>query len=612
MTYPIELLCPAKNLECGIEAIRHGADAVYIGGPTHGARAAAGNSLSDIAQLCDYAHTFGARVYVTVNTIIYEEELAEVERMVWQLYEVGVDALIVQDMAFMKMHLPPIALHASTQVDTRTPEKAERLERLGFSQIVLARELSIDEIRAVRQKVALPLEGFIHGALCVSYSGKCFVSEHICNRSANRGECSQFCRMAFDLVDAKGDVQVRNKHLLSMKDMSRATSIEEMIDAGISSFKVEGRLKDVAYVKNITAYYRKKIDEVLARRPDLQRLSYGQSQILFEPQVNKSFNRGFTDFFLHGRKADIFSFDTPKAIGAPIGRVRRAMRQSFTTDLSEGIALSAGDGLCFKQSDGTLVGFRVNKVVNGEVFPLSMPPLQRGTELFRNYDIEFDRILKRPTAIRKVAIKATLSETSSGFSLRLEDEGGTEVVQTFEAEKAEARSPQRENIIRQLSKTGDTPFLVTEVNVCVEGERFIPSSLLSEWRRVACEALLAKKLQTYQRDLRQTESAGVDFGGRTFDYSENVANSLSKAFYLEHGAGNIAPAFEIKHEKNAKLMTCRHCIRYALGYCPTYHKRKAPWQEPLRLRLPNGDTFPLHFDCKNCEMNVLAEPVQQP
>lgn len=607
MTHPIELLCPAKNLECGIEAIRHGADAIYIGGPTHGARAAAGNSLNDIQQLCDYAHIFGARVYVTVNTIIYEHELKEVEQMVWQLYEAGVDALIVQDMAFMKMHLPPIALHASTQVDTRTPEKAARLERQGFSQIVLARELSIEEIKAIRQRVSVPLEGFIHGALCVSYSGKCFVSEHICHRSANRGECAQFCRMAFDLVDARGEVQVKNKHLLSMKDMNRSANIEEMIDAGISSFKIEGRLKDVAYVKNITAFYRKKIDAVLARRPDLKRLSYGQSQILFEPQVAKSFNRGFTDFFLHGRKADIFSFDTPKAIGAPIGRVHRVMRQSFTTELDEGLTLSAGDGLCFKQADGTLVGFRVNKVVGGEVFPLSMPPLQRGTELFRNYDIEFDRILKRPTAIRKVAVTATLNETTSGFALTLTEEGGMSITQAFEAEKTEARSPQHENIVRQLSKTGDTPFVVTDVTVHTQGERFIPSSLLGEWRRTACEALLTKKLQNHLRDLRPATSDKVDFAGQTFDYSENVANSLAKAYYLDHGASNVMPAFEVQHERNAKLMTCRHCIRYALGYCPTYHKRKAPWQEPLRLRLPNGDTFPLHFDCKNCEMNVLPE-----
>lgn len=607
MRFPIELLCPAKNLECGIEAIRHGADAVYIGGPTHGARAAAGNSLNDIRELCEYAHLFGAKVYVTVNTIIYEEELQEVEAMVWQLYDIGVDALIIQDMSFFQMNIPPIALHASTQVDTRFPDKARRLEAQGFSQIVLARELGVAEIRAISEAVNVPLEGFIHGALCVSYSGQCYVSEHTCRRSANRGECSQFCRMAFDLVDAKGKVQVKNKHLLSMRDMNRAAYIEEMIDAGISSFKVEGRLKEVAYVKNITAYYRQKIDEVLRRRRDLKRSSYGNSEALFTPEVDKSFNRGFTDFFLHGRKTDVFSFDTPKAIGAIVGKVGRVGRKSFSVQLNEGIELHAGDGLCFKQNDGSLMGFRVNSVTGNEVFPLTMPLVSEGAVLYRNYDIDFDRLLKRPTAVRKLAVKAELKETQSGFSLLLTDETGVSVLEHFEAEHSTARVPQKENIIRQLSKTGDTPFLITEVVVLTHGERFIPSSLLSSWRRTTCEALLARKKATYQRELRQEKADLLDFAGRSFTFTENIANSLAVHYYKSHGAGEVVPAFEIKKEAQAVLMTCRHCIRYALGYCPKYHKKKAPWQEPLELRLPNGDRFPLHFDCKNCEMQVLAE-----
>lgn len=607
MKRPIELLCPAKNLECGLEAIRHGADAVYIGGPTHGARAAAGNSLEDIRTLCDYAHIFGARVYVTVNTIVYEEELQAVENLIAQLYEIGVDALITQDRALLKMNIPPIALHASTQIDTRTAEKAVQLEREGYSQIVLARELSLEEIRAIHEKVNVPLEGFIHGALCVSYSGKCFVSEHCFSRSANRGECSQFCRMSFDLVDAKNDVVVKDKHLLSMKDMNRADSIEEMLDAGISSFKIEGRLKDVAYVKNLTAFYRKEIDKVLARRSgEYVRASYGKSVTGFTPQAEKSFNRGFTDYFLYGRKANIFSFDTPKAIGEPIGTVAHIGKRSVTVKLEEGKRLSAGDGLCFKASDGQLVGFRVNRVEGNEIIPLSIPPLVRGIRLFRNLDHEFDKQLKKATAVRKLEVTALLNETPDGYSLSLTDETGLGVEMDFPCEKQEARTSQSENIKRQLSKTGDTPFSVTEVVVETENERFIPSSLLGEWRRMVCEALLVKRRSVHVREERK-RAEKVDFSGKVFDFSENVSNSLAREYYLEHGASEVQPAFELKHVEHTTLMTCRHCIRYALGYCPTYHKKKAPWQEPLRLRLGTGETFPLVFDCKHCEMQVRSE-----
>lgn len=601
----IELLCPAKNADIGMEAIRHGADAVYIGGPSFGARAAAGNSIEDIQRLCDYAHIFGARVYVTLNVILYDNELAEVEKMVHSLYAAGVDALITQDLALLKMDLPPIALHASTQMDTVSPDKAKFLEQCGYSQIVVGRELSLDQLRNISESVTVPIEAFVHGALCVSYSGRCYVSQHICGRSANRGACSQFCRLKFDLVDADGNV-ISTQHHLSLRDMNRTNSIEQMLDAGVSSFKVEGRLKDVGYVRNISAHYREQIDRVISRRPEFQRSSFGKSRYTFKPQVEKSFNRGFTEFFLQGRLPDIWSKRTPKAIGAPVGNVKRMGRRSFIVESS--VEFANGDGLCFFDNEGKLQGFRVNRAEGRELFPLKMPEgLLPGMELFRNEDRAFEKTMEKSSSERVLTVRLSLRKQDNGaegFTLSAITESGASVSLNFTTELQEARSPQRDNIIRQLSKLGGTPFVAEDVQVDVEGEYFIPASLLNEWRRTLVEHLIRVCRAKHTRDLRRLISENISLKGVPLDYTSNVSNHLAEQFLKEHGAQSVEPAFEVKPLPDATLMTCKHCIRYANGQCPRETKRPPTWKEPLALRMSDGRTFPLTFDCAKCEMSV--------
>ena len=601
----IELLCPAKNADIGIEAIRHGADAVYIGGPSFGARAAAGNSIEDIQRLCDYAHIFGARVYVTLNVILYDNELAEVENMVHSLYAAGVDALITQDLALLKMDLPPIALHASTQMDTVSPDKAKFLEQCGYSQIVVGRELSIDQLRNISESVTVPIEAFVHGALCVSYSGRCYVFQHICGRSANGGACSQFCRLKFDLVDADGNV-ISTQHHLSLRDMNRTNSIEQMLDAGVSSFKVEGRLKDVGYVRNISAHYREQIDRVISRRPEFQRASFGKSRYTFKPQVEKSFNRGFTEFFLQGRLPDIWSKRTPKAIGAPVGHVKRMGRRSFIVESS--VEFANGDGLCFFDNEGKLQGFRVNRAEGCELFPLKMPEgLLPGMELFRNEDRAFEKTMEKSSSERVLSVRLSLRKQDNGaegFTLSAITESGASVSLSFATELQEARSPQRDNIIRQLSKLGGTPFVAEDVQVDFEGEYFIPASLLNEWRRTLVEHLIRACRTKHTRDLRRPISENISLKGVPLDYTSNVSNHLAEQFLKEHGAQSVEPAFEVKPLPDATLMTCKHCIRYANGQCPRETKRPPTWKEPLALRMSDGRTFPLTFDCAKCEMSV--------
>ena len=473
----IELLAPAKDLTCGIEAINHGADAVYIGAPKFGARAAAGNSLEDIRALCDYAHLYNARIYVALNTILREDELPEAEQLIWQLYQAGTDALIVQDMGITRLNLPPIPLHASTQTDNRTPEKVKFLESAGFTQVVLARELSLNEIRCISEQTTVPLEVFVHGALCVSYSGQCYLSAALSGRSANRGECAQYCRLPYSMVDANGTEIVHNKHLLSLKDMNRSDQLEALLDAGVSSLKIEGRLKDVTYVKNITAYYRKKLDAILAHRPEYCRASAGTSTYTFEPVAEKSFNRGFTPFFLHERSKDITAFDTPKSLGEPVGTVKELKGTSFTVaGLKQ---LNNGDGLVFFNNRGELEGFRVNRVEANRVFPLDMPDIKPKTPLYRNFDQMFEKLLAKPSAERKLSVKIEFLDNAFGFTLAMEDETGARVMLTEPFAKEPARREQTDNIRTQLSKLGNTPFEASEVIVQMGGNWFVPSSLLS-------------------------------------------------------------------------------------------------------------------------------------
>lgn len=604
----IELLAPARNLECGIEAINHGADAVYIGAPKFGARSAAGNSLADIATLVEYAHLFNVRIYVTVNTILRDSELSETEEMIWQLYNAGVDALIVQDMGITQLNLPPIPLHASTQMDNRTVEKVRFLSNAGFRQVVLARELSLDEIRKIHEACPdVALEVFVHGALCVSYSGQCYVSEACFGRSANRGECAQFCRLPFSMVDEDGKVIVRNKHLLSLKDLNQSSILESLLDAGATSLKIEGRLKDVTYVKNVTAAYRQKLDEIFCRRKEYVRSSSGDTVLDFTPQLEKSFNRGFTHYFLHGRTPDIASFNTPKSLGEEMGTLKEQYKKYVT--VSGVKPFHNGDGACFIDEQGCLQGFRINKVEGNKLFPAgAIPRIKPKTPIYRNYDQDFEKLLTRKSAERKIGVDWILSETAFGFALTVSDEDKNSVTLSFPIEtKEKARTSQHDNLCSQLKKMGNTPFRTRSVVIQCSEEWFIPSSLISDWRRLATDRLVALRRINFRQELQVWKPTNHSYPTSSLTYLGNVMNDKAEKFYQEHGVCNIAPAYEKQAPDNATLMFCRHCLRYSMGWCPTYQRVRSPYREPYYLVSNDGKRFRLEFDCKRCQMKVSAE-----
>lgn len=545
----IELLAPAKTADIGIEAIRHGADAVYIGAAAFGARAAAGNSVEDIKRLVHFAHLYKAKVYVTVNTIIFEDEMQEVERLAWQLHDAEVDALIVQDLRLLSLNLPPIPLHASTQMDNRTAEKVTLLAELGFNQVVLARELTTDEIAKIHSaSPATALEVFVHGALCVSLSGRCNASEALFGRSANRGQCAQVCRMAFDLI-ADGTTVMRDKHLLSLKDNCQIDHLEELLMAGASSLKIEGRLKDVDYVKNVTAAYSQALDAVIAKHPkDFCRASTGHSKLKFEPNVYKSFNRGFVK---DTSKPDA-NLDTPKSIGEPV--------TSKTT-------LHNGDGLCYIEK-GKLVGFRVN---NANLFRPT-----KGTRYFRNQDTEWDKVLSKTSAERKISVSIDLYEDSIAMS----DEDGLSVSLPIEERFELARTHQTENIERQLGKLGDTIFEAHSIQVHLKKNYFIPASTLSRWKRELADKLTEERLRFYP---------------------------LERQGHTPTMVATEAP-FEETHDPSTPVMTCRYCIRRQLGICTKEHATSSlRMAKNLSLQLANGATFRLEFDCKNCFMKLYLQ-----
>lgn len=614
----IELLAPAKNLECGLEAINHGADAVYIGAPRFGARAAAGNSLQDIAALVEHAHLYNARIYVTVNTILKEEELAETEEMIWDLYRAGVDALIVQDMGITRLNLPPIPLHASTQMDNRTPEKVRFLAEAGFRQVVLARELSLQEISGIHAACPeVALEVFVHGALCVSYSGQCYVSQACFGRSANRGECAQFCRLPFSLTDADGKVIVRNKHLLSLKDLNQSEVLEELLDAGVTSLKIEGRLKDVSYVKNVTAAYRQKLDAIFARRAEYARASSGTCRYTFRPRLDKSFSRGFTHYFLHGRNDGIFSFDTPKSLGEEMGTLKEQRGNYLTVAGLK--SFNNGDGVCYLDEQGRLQGFRINRVDTNKLYPAGeMPRIRPRTVLYRNYDQEFEKLLTRKSSERKIGISLLMSETAFGFALTATDEDDNSVTLSFPYRKEPARTPQADNLRNQLGKLGNTPFelLSFSMEQSMSASWFLPASVVADWRRQLTEKLIVLRRINYRRETavwKQTIhafplSAASDkqsLSGIT--YLGNVMNTRAASFYHDHGIASVAPAYEKQPVPEAVLMFCKHCLRYSMGWCPTYQKKRSPYREPYFLQGTDGKRFRLEFDCKNCQMKVYAD-----
>jgi len=601
----IELLSPAKNLECGMEAINHGADAVYIGASRYGARAAAGNSLEDINVLTDYAHVYGAKVYITLNTILKDEELVDTENLIHDLYNIGVDALIIQDMGILKMNLPPIALHASTQMDNRTVEKIEFLEKAGFEQVVLARELSLDDIRNIHNKSSILLEVFVHGALCVSYSGRCYVSQACFGRSANRGECAQFCRMPFDLEDAEGNVMIKNKHLLSLKDMNQSSMLEQLLDSGVSSFKIEGRLKDVEYVKNVTAYYRKQLDSIFKRRKEFMRSSWGSTQFYFNPQLDKSFNRGFTHYFLQGRNKGISSIDTPKSRGEEMGMVKEIQENSFTVAGLK--SFNNGDGLCFFDKHGMLNGFRVNKVENNRLFPQKMPNISLRTLIYRNFDQEFELLMSKKTAERKLAVYIQMSEYAEGFILSLKDEADISVSLSYPYKKELARTPQNDNLCKQLGKLGGTSFKAVTVQIHFDKNWFIPSSEISNWRRHIVEKLLQVRRINYHRSYRHKSAFSPSFISEELSYLDNIMNNKAKQYYQERGVKKIEWAFEKEGRRDVAVMFCKYCLRYDLNGCPVYQKNHLSGKEPYYLVSKDGKRFRLEFDCKNCQMKVYVE-----
>lgn len=614
----LELLAPAKNLECGKAAIDCGADAVYIGAPKFGARQAAGNSLDDISELTAYAHQFGVKVFVTLNTIIYNDELDECKSMLTDVIKIGVDAILVQDMALVDyMHELgrtsgiKTLLHASTQTDNRNKEKVGYLRSLGFSRVVLARELSLDEIRDIHEAYPdMELEAFVHGALCVSYSGACHVSEYCFGRSANRGECAHFCRMKFDLIDADGNEIEHQRYLLSLKDMCQIDRLEQMADAGVVSFKIEGRLKDIAYVKNVVAAYSQRLDELCQKRPtDYCRVSLGKSFPAFTPDLAKTFNRGYTHYFLDGRTHDIFSPDTPKAMGEFVGKVKEIRGRSFNV---AGVASFAnGDGLCFINAKKELEGFRVNRVEGNRLFPLTMPEgLRHGISLYRNNDVAFDKELARQGTERRIPIRLTFAKTTDGFVLSAAGNGIETAKATAVFEHQKAQRSQRDNIIRQLSKWGDSIFEIEGLDIEDSADEcFIPSSVLSSLRQELAAAirLSVPAKETVGVMVASEKPIGITAAKYSFDF-KNISNSASRRFYEQRGDAPLLTALEVDRKNfNLPLMQCRHCLRFSSGYCVKHGGRKPEWKEPLSLRLGDGRVFPLEFDCKNCQMNVLAE-----
>ncbi|WP_289292595.1 MULTISPECIES: U32 family peptidase [Bacteroides] len=601
----IELLAPAKNLECGIEAINHGADAVYIGAPKFGARAAAVNSLDDIAALVEHAHLYNARIYVTVNTILKEEELKETEEMIGELYRIGVDALIVQDMAITQLNLPPIPLHASTQMDNRTADKVKFLADTGFRQVVLARELSLREISKIHE--ACPdtaLEVFVHGALCVSYSGQCYVSQACFGRSANRGECAQFCRLPFSLVDADGKIIVKDKHLLSLKDLNQSEELEALLDAGVTSLKIEGRLKDVSYVKNVTAAYRQKLDTIFTRRKEYVRASSGSCRFEFKPQLDKSFSRGFTHYFLKGRSKEIFSFDTPKSLGEEMGTMKETRGNYLTVAGLK--SFNNGDGVCYIDEQGRLQGFRINRVDGNKLYPQEMPRIKPRTVLYRNFDKEFERVLAHKSSERKIAVSILLAENNFGFSLTMTDEDDNSVTLTLPRDKELARTPQEDNLKNQLSKLGNTPFEAMRIDIDFTGNWFIPASVLSDLRRQVVDKLIAVRRMTFHRELAALKPTTHAYPQQTLSYLGNVMNTRAASFYQDHGVKDIAPAYEKQAVEEAVLMFCKHCLRYSMGWCPVHQRERSPYKEPYYLVGTDGKRFRLSFDCKICQMKVSA------
>ena len=597
----IELLAPAKDKKTAFAAIDCGADAVYIGSPRFGARVNASNSLDDIKEVVEYAHRFRVKVYVTINTIMSDDELKEAVELIYQLYDTGVDAIIVQDMGLLECKLPPIKLFASTQCHNSTLEKVKFLEKTGFSRVILARELSLEEIREIASNTGVEIETFVHGALCVSYSGQCYMSYAIGGRSANRGECAQPCRKKYSLVDSEGVVVAKDKHLLCLRDLNFSSDIKDLIDAGVSSFKIEGRLKDEDYIKNVVGFYRRKIDEVIANT-EYERNSSGYSVLGFEPDVSKTFNRGYCEYFLHGRNKNITSFDTPKSRGEYAGRVKEVFEKYF---LFDGCELNNADGICFFDERGELIGTSVNKSDGNKIFPQSMNGLRKGVEVFRNYNHKFSKMLESAKVLRKIEASVRFVEKAQCYELSVVDEDGVRVV--VEAgrnyDKATNQELARNNIIKCLKKAGDSCFDIKDVMVEVEVYPFIPVSELNELRRGLLKKLEEERLASYE--IEKSEGVYISpYFERELFYDANIMNEKAKEFYEKRGAICREYALEKTGESEGKiLMTTKHCLKFSLGLCSKEGK-KHRYREPFFLVDSHGKRYRLLFECKSCCMKI--------
>ena len=630
LDHHLELLSPARDADIGIEAINHGADAVYIGGPTFGARCGADNSVQDMERLVRHAHRFNSRVFATLNTILRDDEMESARRLAWQFFEAGVDALIIQDMGLLEIDLPPIQLHASTQCDIRAPEKARFLQDVGLSQIVLARELTLQQIRAVRELTDCTLEFFVHGALCVAYSGQCYISQAQSGRSANRGECSQACRLPYQVIDDKGRFVAHDKHVLSMKDNNQSSQLAALVDAGIRSFKIEGRYKDMGYVKNITAHYRKLLDALIEERQHsalpLAKASSGSTSFSFEPDPKQNFNREFTDYFVPGRQADIAALDTPKNPGQAIGHVTQLGTNWIEIEtLSPDTLLHNGDGLCYYSLQRELIGLAINRAEplgkRWRLFPKdamsNLQDLRKGTEVNRNRDVDWVRVLEKKSADRRIGVWAQLSDSDYGLALTLTDEDGHSATSQValagsQRQLAQDADANRSSLREHLGKMGNTIFSLLDLQLQLSQRWFVPTSVLNPLRRQAVQALEAARSQAFVRlQRRHVIEPAAPYPQDSLTYLANVLNRQAHAFYARHGVKVIAPAFEALRESGeVSLMITKHCVRYSLSLCPRQAKGVTGVQGMIKaepLQLVNGrDRLTLRFDCKACEMHVLG------
>ncbi len=609
MKRQIELLAPAKNVECGTAAINYGADAVYIGAPKFGARANAGNTLRDIEELAAYAHRYWAKVYVTLNTLLFDNELEEARTLAHEVYDAGADALIIQDMALLEMDMPPIPLFASTQTHNVDIERIKFLEHVGIQRVILARELSLKQIRDIRSATNVEIESFVHGALCVSFSGQCYFSHATQGRSANRGECAQSCRMKYSLEDGAGRVLARDKHLLSLKDLNLSAHLSDLLEAGVTSFKIEGRLKDIDYVKNVVAFYRLRLDELMEKDESIRPASSGSTIITFTPDPERTFNRGTTQYFIRGRKKGIASLNTPKSIGKTIGTVTRVGRNNFEIDTE--LSLANGDGICYFDENDDLQGVNVNRAEGAKIFPQDMRTIRVGTVIYRNYDKEFVHALERDKTARKISVRISVAESAEGIAAAAVDEDGVTARIDHPCEKAAAQNPERavETIVGQMKKSGASVFAVEEVQVNLDGAYYFPVSVLNAIRRDLLVLLEAERAKNRPHLRSMIEKNTVPYPIRTLDYTSNVANKRAAEFYRRHGVTTIEPAFELRSDvKGTVIMTTKHCLNFQFGMCEGKKKDECATDDEKEQLLFLNDgkrKYSLEFDCDACMMKII-------